>query len=394
LGPLIPYVQVPELPLPFLVHLNFLPDLVNRGVEWLRDARLEGAAELATLAAIAGVVVALNAEHRRGAVVRLAAVWALASIALAVWRPGALYHVPSLTGFDPRHPPSIKPFGTIVAIGVYVGSVIAMRHARERGIDQKKQSEFIFWVLVAAFVSAHVLDSIFYHPAEIMRRPLYIFMIWEGLSSYGGFVGAAIGAFAWRRHRKEPITPMVEMFTSAFPLAWVFGRTGCSMVHDHPGNLSDAWFAVRWPVPGGGFVGRYDLGLYEMVLTIPLAVTFLVLWKRQPFRPLGFYTGWMCVAYAPVRFLLDFLREREGEGIIGGDPRYGGLTPAQWGCFGLVLLGVYFLRMASRPESATAPPRAEAAGGHDGGPESPPNPQGADGDAPATDPPDGGEPAP
>jgi hypothetical protein len=35
---------------------------------------------------------------------------------------------------------------------------------------------------------------------------------------------------------------------SAFPLAWVFGRAGCATVHDHPGRLSDAWFAVRWPM--------------------------------------------------------------------------------------------------------------------------------------------------
>jgi phosphatidylglycerol---prolipoprotein diacylglyceryl transferase len=325
---------------------------------------------------------------------------------------------------------SIKPFGTVVALGVYVGSVIAMRHARERGIDEKKQSEFIFWVLVGAFTCAHMLDAVFYHPTALhepvstlrtafrwlggripggdlarshphLVAPLYILMLWEGLSSYGGFVGAAIGAFTWRWRRREPITKFVEMFTSAFPLAWVFGRTGCAMVHDHPGRLSDAWFAVRWPMTGG-VSGRYDLGLYEMVLTIPLAVTFLVLWRKKPFRPLGFYTGWMCVAYAPVRFLLDFLREQEGEGVLGGDPRYGGLTPAQWGCFGLFALGLYFLRMASRPESATAPRSLD--GGHPHAPGvdtgNPPAPGADEGGPPEAEaaegaaPPSGGEPAP
>ncbi len=312
MGPLIPYVQVPEIPLTFLTRVP--------GLERIFD--------------------------------------------------------------DPRHPPSIKPFGTVVALGVYIGSVIAMRHARERRLDEKKMSEFIFWVLVGAFTSAHMLDAVFYHPAELMRRPYYIFMIWEGLSSYGGFIGSAIGAFAWRWYRREPVTPYVEMFTSAFPLAWVFGRTGCSLVHDHPGHLSDAWFAVRWPMPGGGYVGRFDLGLYEMVLTIPLAVTFLVLWSKKPFRPNGFYTGWMCIAYAPVRFLLDFLREREGEGVVGGDPRYGGLTPAQWGCFGLVLLGLYFLRMARRDAPRVAAEEAarqqEDAAGEDAPDEEEPEDAAAD----------------
>jgi phosphatidylglycerol:prolipoprotein diacylglycerol transferase len=50
-----------------------------------------------------------------------------------------------------------------------------------------------------------------------------------------------------------------------------------------------------------------------MVLTIPLAASFLILWHRRPFRPLGFYTGIMCIAYAPVAFVLDFFPRAGGE---------------------------------------------------------------------------------
>jgi len=246
---------------------------------------------------------------------------------------------------DPAHPPTIKPFGTLVALGVYIGSVVAMRHARERGLNEKKMNEFIFWVVGIGFVGAHMLDAIFYHPDRLARDPLYLFMLWEGLSSYGGFIGAVIGALLWRVSRREPILGFCEAVNSAFPLAWVFGRAGCAVVHDHPGSLSDAWFAVQWPLRGSsGYAGRFDLGLIEMTLTIPLAVAFLILWRRKPVRPLGFYTGIMCTAYAPVRFVLDFLREDEHD-LLGGDPRYGGLTPAQWACFGLLAVGIYFLWM-------------------------------------------------
>jgi phosphatidylglycerol:prolipoprotein diacylglycerol transferase len=268
-----------------------------------------------------------------------------------------LLHVPYVSDlFDPNDPPSIKPFGTLVALGVYLGSVVATRHAKQRGLDLKKMGEFIFWVVGLGFVGAHVFDAIFYHPARVAREPLYVLKLWDGISSYGGFIGAIIGALAWKYSRKERILPYCEMVNSAFPLAWVFGRAGCSVAHDHPGQLSDAWYAVRWPM-GNGVVGRYDLGLYEFLLTIPLAVAFAVLWRRGP-RPLGFFTGWMCVAYAPVRFFLDFLRVEEG-GIAGSDPRYGGLTPAQWACFGLLALGLYFLNIARRGEMVTPSPVAE-----------------------------------
>jgi phosphatidylglycerol:prolipoprotein diacylglycerol transferase len=42
---------------------------------------------------------------------------------------------------------------------------------------------------------------------------------------------------------------------------------------------------------------------------------------------------------------MDFLRIRGGE---GADPRYAGLTPAQWACVALFLFGLYLLRLTYR----------------------------------------------
>ena len=67
----------------------------------------------------------------------------------------------------------------------------------------------------------------------------------------------------------------------------------------------------------------------------------------------------MCVYYAPLRFCLDFLRERAGTSVghsllASGDARYFGLTPAQWGCLPLFALGVALLRRARG--AGTEPP--------------------------------------
>jgi phosphatidylglycerol:prolipoprotein diacylglycerol transferase len=237
---------------------------------------------------------------------------------------------------------SIKPFGVLVATGVYIGTEIVRRKGEQYKLDSKALSSFVFYILAFGFVGGHVLDSLFYHPETVIKEPVSLIKIWAGQSSFGGFTGALLGLIYWKYKFRAPTLVYADLVASAFPLSWVFGRTGCSLAHDHPGMLSNAWFAVRYP--GGA---RFDLGLYEMLLTIPLAVTFLFLMKKP--RPPGFFLGIMCIAYAPSRFALDFLRVHEND-FLGheADPRYAGLTPAQWGCLALLATGVALAYHAAR----------------------------------------------
>jgi len=251
--------------------------------------------------------------------------------------------------------PSISSFGALTVLGVYLNYILAAKYAADRGLDAKKMDEFFVWITVSGFVGGHVFDALFYHPQMVLDNPLHLLMIWKGLSSYGGFLGALIGGMAFKYAKRENILPYSDAVGTAFTWGWVFGRAGCAVVHDHPGRLSDAWYAVRYPAPDG-VVGRYDLGLYEFFLTIPLAIVVTILWHRGPRRP-GFFVGFICTAYAPVRFFLDFLRE-DTAGSVPGDPRYGGLTPAQWQSFGLLAMGIYFLFYVARQNKSFPPSEA------------------------------------
>ncbi len=240
---------------------------------------------------------------------------------------------------------SIKPFGALVAIGVGLSSFLAVRQARRLGFNPAAFTSFCAWVLAVGFFGGHFFDTLFYFPERVVENPLSLFMVWNGLSSFGGFMGAVIGAFAWQFRYKRPMLPYGDVVCSTFPAGWVFGRAGCAVAHDHPGVLSDAWYAVQYP--GGA---RVDLGLTEMVLTIPLALLFLW-WRREP-RPWGFYLSRFALLYAPVRFVLDFFRARD---VAISDSRYLELTPAQWLCLLLFGVGLWLARRVSGRPVEPAP---------------------------------------
>jgi phosphatidylglycerol:prolipoprotein diacylglycerol transferase len=304
-------------------------------------------------------------------------------------------HVPDLK----LGPLTLHPFGLLVATGVILGTFLATRRARLRGLDLDKLNSFITWMLVAGFLGGHMLDEIFYHPAELVKRPWSLFLLYEGLSSFGGFTGALIGIVLWkyfeavpwkqvpvlgftipkyrRRDAVLPILPFCDLILSVFPVAWAFGRSGCSVVHDHPGMRAEAgtWLAVAFGRPeriqklislGGddlelrwGTVPQFDLGLLEMMFTVVLATMFALTWRKK--LTTGSYVAATALCYAPVRFAMDYLRVRD---IDQADPRYGGLTPAQWSCVALFVCGLVMvakvraIRASGKdPQDLLLPPR-------------------------------------
>ncbi len=256
-------------------------------------------------------------------------------------------------------------FGFLVGLGVVVGEHFASERAKKLGYDAGLFRSFVFWEMFCGIFFAHTLDAIFYHPDLIRKDPVYFIRLWDGLSSFGGFIGAIVGGLGWKfftfrgspiprlREKALPLLPFLEIGMCTFPIIFTFGRLGCSLVHDHPGSLAQkgAPFAVAWPVNEHdgvhaiygplhvvyGSTTRYDLGLLELLFLLILVPALIVTWRKK--LPLGTYTAVVALTYSPVRFMMDFLRVREGD---AADIRYGALTFAQYACIAFFVCGLYF----------------------------------------------------
>ena len=138
-------------------------------------------------------------------------------------------------------------------------------------------------------------------------------------------MGARVFLYATKTTRKWEY---LDALTTGTAAAWFFGRLGCTIAHDHPGQRTDFFLAVDFPDGP-----RHDLGFYEWLLTIAINV-LLYFWKGRLCSP-GMTVGIVCAFYGPARFLLDFLRIE--------DKRYWGLTPAQYVSIFLTAFGMWVL---------------------------------------------------
>lgn len=246
-------------------------------------------------------------------------------------------------------PLTIHAFGALVATGILLALRLIRKRAPRAGLDPALAERLAMRMVVVGFISAHLVDRIAYYPRDVLAHPQSLLYIWESISSFGGFLGASlvaiwfvrgqVGSLGWR---------YLDLIASAFPLAWVFGRCGCAVAFDHPGLATHFFMGERYT----DNVVRHNLGLYEALYTLGLLAIFQLLGKGQPRAP-GLFVAALALAYAPVRFALDFLRIE--------DATYFGLTPGQYGSILLVVVGLAIIRHASR-RSTIANPGSTAPG--------------------------------
>jgi phosphatidylglycerol---prolipoprotein diacylglyceryl transferase len=253
-------------------------------------------------------------------------------------------------------PVVLDSWAVLVSLGFILGLEIARARGIARGLDVRDVVDGAVVTVGVGFLVGHLVHVLAYNPQRLETEGMAaLYKVWTGFSSTGGFIGAVIGsAVFFKLVRKVDYWAHADAIVFGFPVGWTLGRLGCFTAHDHIGRESDFWLAVAFP--NGS---RHDLGLYEALWSAAIALVFFALRKRD-LRP-GFFLALFALLYAPIRFLLDFLRNQD---LDGADVRWAGLTPAQYGMVAMFLAaGVVLLRLRKRTEeegagAPAAPPSA------------------------------------
>ena len=252
------------------------------------------------------------------------------------------FEVPDLA-LGPLH---LHVFGLLVGIGILVGYFSFARRVKATGHDPAQVPGMVFWMLFAGFAGA-VLLKLVYAPGFLhllLTDPLALLRNAGGIASFGGlFAGLTGGAIYLARARLKAaaVWAYLDALVFVFPRAWLFGRIGCAVTHDHPGIRTGSWIGVRYP---DGV--RYDLGLLEAAFVLFYLGLLWLLDRRE--WPRGFYLGLFLLSYGLLRMALDLLHENP--------VRYLGLTVDQYMSAGAAVTGGILLTAAFRRSSGKRDP--------------------------------------
>jgi phosphatidylglycerol:prolipoprotein diacylglycerol transferase len=242
------------------------------------------------------------------------------------------FTIPSIHLFGPV---SIHLYGVLMVLGIFLAYRVILKGATDAGIARQEMQGALVWAFVAGTVSAHIIEVLLYQPELVRQRGLLVFFqIFTGLSSIGAFFGGLLGLYVYFKRRHKPWMLHFSIIVEGFVVWWAFVRLGCALSHDHLSAPTS--FLLAFNYPSGP---RHNLGFYEFLMVMLVLFPLTVIHRRRQTQP-NDYVGAILLAYGSLRFGLDFLR---GADLPGSDPRYWGLTAAQYGCVGLACAGVWIL---------------------------------------------------
>jgi len=257
----------------------------------------------------------------------------------------------------------IRSYGLMLAIAFLVGTALALRECRRRGLDEDRMVTVILVALVAGVLGARML-YVLEHVAEFRREWGSVLALWQGgLTLYGGIIAGVVGGLVTARRIGLPMWETADALAPSIALGTMFGRVGCFLngcCYGRPTSLP--WGVVYPPdsFPGLEF-GQTPIHPAQLYFSIAGLALFALLWALRTRLTVPGHLFWLfIVLMALTRIGLDFTRAYEPNSIVA---HLGGLdiSESQVVSLMLALVGVLMMLRLKRRAHAAAPVRAASA---------------------------------
>jgi len=192
-------------------------------------------------------------------------------------------------------PLSIHFYGAIIALGLILAVVYALRRSKQFGIKEDDIIDGVLWIVPFAILCARLYYCAFrWEEGGYAANPLSVLYIWKGgLAIYGGVIGAVIGVAVHCRIKRINMPALMDMVCLGFLIGQSLGRWGNFFNREAFGAATDSFFRMGlFNTRTGAWEYYHPTFLYESLWN---ALGFVMLHffskKRQ-------YDGQVALGYA------------------------------------------------------------------------------------------------
>ena len=202
---------------------------------------------------------------------------------------------------------SIYFYGIIIAFGLVLAAVYAMRRAPQFGLTEDHVLDGVLWVTPFAFLCARAYYCAFAWEMYA-DNPISVLYIWQGgIAIYGGVLGAVAGILVFCRVKKISLGATLDLVLLGFLIGQAIGRWGNFFNREAFGAETETWLRMGlYDTITGTVTYHHPTFLYESVWN---ALGFVVLHFLSKKRE---YDGQIALGYAAWyglgRFFIEGLR--------------------------------------------------------------------------------------
>lgn len=209
----------------------------------------------------------------------------------------------------------IYSYGFMVAMGFFIGFLLALRKARKAGINE----DHIFSVTILSVIMALVGGRVFYiilNWNDFLANPKVYILSREGFVFLGGFVFAVIAAITFVKLKKLKLWVIADIFAPSIPIGHAIGRLGCFLNGCCFGKPTDGACGMIFPAESvAGYLHPFEslipTQIFSSLGNFLIFVALTIIYRNKKFN--GQVFALYFIIYPIFRFLIEFIRGDYGD---------------------------------------------------------------------------------
>ncbi len=196
----------------------------------------------------------------------------------------------------------VRWYGILIALGILVGTIIALKEAKRLGIKEETFLDFLIWEIPLSLVGARLYYVIF--SWDLYRdNPIEALNVRSGgLAIHGAIIAAIIVAIVFTRVRKINFWTMADASAPSLILGQAIGRWGNYLNQEAHGGPTD----LPWGIMVKG-QKVHPTFLYESIWNFGVFI-FLLWYGRKKQEVKGEVWLLYIALYSFIRFFIEGLR--------------------------------------------------------------------------------------